>query len=169
MQEAVLPLALLLVLVTLSSLSSASSSEDFTARTSFLHSQLLTGSSCGYSNIDVSPLSSSSTDYVLNQTNYQYLFNPCSVAREPNCNSRGGSLCQYTLTQTFTHVIADWTNPAWSFINNNPSQGIQAQFQNGDLCFFNGSAQPRSVCLCLGIFPFLFFSPLLCFGSVLYC
>jgi hypothetical protein len=55
---------------------------------------------CGYQSTDISSLMST-TDYPASDSSYQYKFNPCNKANEATCNSKGGSLCQYTSTVRF--------------------------------------------------------------------
>jgi hypothetical protein len=95
-------------------------------------------SSCGYGNRDLSVLRLSASDYSASDSSYQYRLNLCGTTVEATCASKGGSLCQYTSTGTYIHVLSSWVSPSWSYVNNDPSQGIAATFASGDVCYNMG-------------------------------
>jgi len=78
---------------------------------------------------------------------YKYFWRPCGVTSESVCATKSGSLCQYSTATppVYSHMLSAWdSSAAWSACTdpiNCPSGGIQATFNNGDLC---GTA-PRQV------------------------
>jgi len=100
-------------------------------------------SNCAYEAYDLSPLAGMT--YNGTDSSYRYLLNVCSVSSEAACQSKGGSLCQYSMSPPprMLHVLSYWTNDGvWSQLDpNDPSKGVQVTFANGDICGTN----PRQV------------------------
>ena len=103
------------------------------------------GSFCGLGKIDLTYLSSP-IDYLSNDT--QYHMNICSPVHNSVCKTTS-LLCEIS-NQSSVINLADYSSdPVWSYVNNSvPTMGIQALYNNGDMCETNQTYRVNIQYLC---------------------
>jgi len=83
-------------------------------------------------------------DYPGSDSGYNYQVSICGSVSETVCNRKQGSVCQYSPTGSYLHMLSSWANPPapqWSLLNpTDPTQGVNVLLANGDGC-----PEPRQV------------------------
>lgn len=118
-------------------------------------SPYLENNSCTFTlaghDFDLNPARSSS-DYTGNDNAFTYILNFCGpTVGELACKSRNGTCCRYK-EGAIDAMVTKFSNstPLVQLLDNNkPTDGIQIKYNNGDLCYQEGSMSPRHSILSL--------------------
>jgi hypothetical protein len=79
---------------------------------------------CYYQDRNLALTRQSYYDYSYYLGNYYYMFNPCGQTLMSSCAVLNGGLCKFFNNGTLNYKLMSWTNPVFSFIDNNSSLGL---------------------------------------------